>query len=115
MNVTKRNDRTADRTPTHTREPRTVEELLAREQARARAGLKRSLDELGHELADALERSPAGRHPLLTGGAALVLGLTCGPTLLRGVGGTLRLSTSALRLALPLVLGLPRLRLSWFP
>lgn len=71
-----------------------MEQLLARERARAKARLGASLERLGDELGDAFERSPAGRHPLVASGVALGLGLACGPALLRGVGGALRASTS---------------------
>lgn len=86
------------------REPRTPEELLEQAQRRALSGLGRSLDGLGLELSHALEASPAGRHPLLAGGAALALGILIGPAVVRGLGTGLRsVATSAERVLLLLL------------
>lgn len=93
-------------------EPRTVEELLDLEQARALAGLAHGLRGLGTELGDALRRTPVGRHPLLTGAAAAALGLLAAPLLVRGAGSALRLAGAAGAGAAPgFALGLLRKRL----
>jgi len=82
------------------RRAKTVEELLEQERARSRSALRRSLGALADELTVALEESPLGRHPILAGGAAAVLGLVSGPLLVRGLAPSVR---ALLRAAGPLL------------
>ena len=85
-----------------------MEQLLAAERARAKARLGRSVERLGDELGGVIEQSPLGRHPLVGAGVALGLGLVCGPSVLRGVGGALRVSTSLAGSVALLLVGLAR-------